>query len=213
MLFVSHNMAAVRQLCTRAVVLQSGQVQMIGSVGDCVDDYTSAGVDRGVKIIDHGIQHERGVTIQPISVNGMDHDQVDLEGGCRVLRIEVIGHTDSPRVLDLEAKLSDAGDYVIASFRPGLFEEHIDALPEGSFRIKSEIAMPDLAKGDDYLSICLANPTIAGYWDFPKAVKLAAEGVLTANRGFAIESRMGEGVFVLDGTNVREPINSKVAGA
>ena len=33
-LFVSHNMATVQNLCSRAVLLASGRVQAIGPVGD-----------------------------------------------------------------------------------------------------------------------------------------------------------------------------------
>ena len=38
-LFVSHNMTAVRNLCTRAIQLSSGQIAFSGSVNDAVDHY------------------------------------------------------------------------------------------------------------------------------------------------------------------------------
>jgi lipopolysaccharide transport system ATP-binding protein len=38
-LFVSHNMAAVTQLCTRAVVLRGGQVVFDGAVADAIREY------------------------------------------------------------------------------------------------------------------------------------------------------------------------------
>ena len=40
-LFVSHNMAAVRNLCKRGVLLNQGQVEFQGSVNDTVDRYLS----------------------------------------------------------------------------------------------------------------------------------------------------------------------------
>ena len=43
-LFVSHNMAAVKQLCTRAVVLENGTVVYRGYVNDAVDFYLRASV-------------------------------------------------------------------------------------------------------------------------------------------------------------------------
>lgn len=42
-LFVSHNMAAVRSLCTRAVMLERGAVTLDGSTADVVDRYIQAG--------------------------------------------------------------------------------------------------------------------------------------------------------------------------
>jgi len=40
-LFVSHNMAAVRSLCTRGIVLKNGEVAYEGSVSSCVQAYLS----------------------------------------------------------------------------------------------------------------------------------------------------------------------------
>lgn len=40
-LFVSHNMAAVRTLCTRGLVLEAGQLTMEGEANSCVDHYLS----------------------------------------------------------------------------------------------------------------------------------------------------------------------------
>ena len=39
MLFVSHNLAAVRKLCDRAVLLSGGQTQMIGPTNQVIDRY------------------------------------------------------------------------------------------------------------------------------------------------------------------------------
>ena len=41
-LFVSHNMAAVKNLCKRGVLLGNGQVQLMGSVDNVVEEYLKA---------------------------------------------------------------------------------------------------------------------------------------------------------------------------
>jgi lipopolysaccharide transport system ATP-binding protein len=41
--FVSHNMGAVRQLCTRCLLLNHGAVQRHGETQDCINDYLSIG--------------------------------------------------------------------------------------------------------------------------------------------------------------------------
>jgi lipopolysaccharide transport system ATP-binding protein len=43
-LFVSHNMAAVRSLCTRGLLLDQGRVAMVGSVESVVGEYLGASV-------------------------------------------------------------------------------------------------------------------------------------------------------------------------
>lgn len=44
-LFVSHNMAAVRTLCQRCCLLENGRVVMIGGPDECVGRYLSASLD------------------------------------------------------------------------------------------------------------------------------------------------------------------------
>jgi lipopolysaccharide transport system ATP-binding protein len=39
-LFVSHNMAAVRSLCTRGILLENGKVKLIGSIGEVLEEYS-----------------------------------------------------------------------------------------------------------------------------------------------------------------------------
>ena len=41
-LFVSHNMKSIRQLCSRGILLKNGTVDFLGSVSDVVDRYLSA---------------------------------------------------------------------------------------------------------------------------------------------------------------------------
>jgi lipopolysaccharide transport system ATP-binding protein len=44
-LFVSHNMAAVKSLCTRGIVLENGTSVFEGTADECVDLYLSSSVD------------------------------------------------------------------------------------------------------------------------------------------------------------------------
>jgi len=44
-LFVSHNMASVRQLCKHGVVLKNGLVEMTGTADECVDFYIQTNID------------------------------------------------------------------------------------------------------------------------------------------------------------------------
>ena len=41
-LFVSHNMASIRQLCNHGVVLKNGMIDYIGSANECVDRYIAS---------------------------------------------------------------------------------------------------------------------------------------------------------------------------
>ncbi len=45
-LFVSHNMAAVRRLCSRGIVLNNGQMYYDGTTDDAVDQYLQIGIEK-----------------------------------------------------------------------------------------------------------------------------------------------------------------------
>lgn len=54
-LFVSHNMAAVRSLCTRAIVLENGKTVFEGEVHECVSSYLELSKTKMKKKIDDRI--------------------------------------------------------------------------------------------------------------------------------------------------------------
>jgi lipopolysaccharide transport system ATP-binding protein len=43
-LFVSHNMAAIKQLCTHGILLKNGQMQMDGNVLNVIEEYLNSGI-------------------------------------------------------------------------------------------------------------------------------------------------------------------------
>lgn len=49
-LFVSHNMPSVRNLCTKGILLESGKKILESSIGDAVDTYMNKGLDQGGEV-------------------------------------------------------------------------------------------------------------------------------------------------------------------
>ncbi len=62
-LFVSHNMRAIQNLCTRAFLLDRGRIIAQGDVADCVHDYLASGVsanDGDADLTDPALPGRRG---------------------------------------------------------------------------------------------------------------------------------------------------------
>ncbi len=76
-LFVSHNLASVSALCTRAILMDGGRLARDGAVPDVVDFYVS--------------------TVQALSGDDLEH-RVDRQGDgrLRVVRIDVVGPNGGP---------------------------------------------------------------------------------------------------------------------
>jgi homopolymeric O-antigen transport system ATP-binding protein len=52
-LYVSHNLASVSALCSRAVLLDAGRVVRVASVGDVIDEYVATVQTQGAAAIEH----------------------------------------------------------------------------------------------------------------------------------------------------------------
>lgn len=61
-LFVSHNMAAVRSLCPRSLLLEKGEIACLDSTAQCLDRYltTQGGMPKQIDLTDHSRQNLRG---------------------------------------------------------------------------------------------------------------------------------------------------------
>lgn len=74
-LFVSHNMASIKSLCHRGILLDQGTIDFDGSVTDCVERY----LDMSLKVDDQGFVPESASTINTglvkvSQIKMFDHD-------------------------------------------------------------------------------------------------------------------------------------------
>jgi lipopolysaccharide transport system ATP-binding protein len=80
-LFVSHNMATVKQLCTRAVTLSSGQLIEDGLPAAVIAQYmqnTVRGTHPGEDRTYHHIQGDRRAEVTKVSINGVHQNEAIL---------------------------------------------------------------------------------------------------------------------------------------
>jgi len=96
-LFVSHNMAAVRALCSQGVLLESGCVTCVADTGTVVERYTRGGEVRGVEISERGDRQGSGeVRVSCIRFcrdNGSELPEVYC-GEPLTIQLECIGRAD-----------------------------------------------------------------------------------------------------------------------
>jgi lipopolysaccharide transport system ATP-binding protein len=68
-LFVSHNMAVMRQLCSNGILLDQGRVMKAGTVGEVVDTYLAAGMDHaGYWKRTKPVPETPGIYLQEVSI-------------------------------------------------------------------------------------------------------------------------------------------------
>ncbi|WP_264525307.1 ABC transporter ATP-binding protein [Flavobacterium sp. N502536] len=172
-LFVSHNMAAVKQLCTRGIVLEQGMIKFQGNINEALDVYNSDSYECvtnvGWKIEDApGNLNARITSIKLKSDNSffLIEDQISLE-------IEYVNFIDNHSINCSISIFDDKESYVLAS-------PNLQRVPLGKGTYRSVCVIPEnlLNKGKYYFTIILVgnNFEIIAQLDKIISVDLEEEG-------------------------------------
>ncbi len=197
-LFVSHNMSAISQLCTTGILLKNGAIEMNSSIENCVNKYTESITSRTEKIIFHGIVKSNDIAIKTIKINGCDSDVINLPKVATSLEIDIEGYVNKPTRVNIEAKLLDNLYNVIGIFSPAYMNENTKMLNEGDMRIKGKLELPKIIKGEYYINITIYDPGIKSIYEIPFAAKIIAEGYPTLS-GLTFDKNMDVGSIIFLG--------------
>jgi len=91
-LFVSHNMTAIRNLCSRVVWLQHGKVNRVGRVADVIGDYLKSSSDSVTRLEWPNFAEAPGdeqVRLHRVSVGASDSERVGVVTVATPLTVEV----------------------------------------------------------------------------------------------------------------------------
>jgi lipopolysaccharide transport system ATP-binding protein len=200
-LFVSHNMGAVRALCDKGVVLHKGSIAFAGSAEDSIAAYASAGgaIDAADPAIASFITEcHSSITIDGITVNGSARHTLSLGAAEGALDVSIRGTASSDIRMDLEAWLTDVNDVALAYFSAAHLSGVTPIVRAGPFEVRRAIRLPRvLHAGDYFLGLRLTHHNVWGWMECPRAVRIRAEGTPTAT-GRALVYGDGKGLFLLE---------------
>ena len=198
-LFVSHNMAAVKKLCDRGVVLKSGLLDFDGSIDGAVENYVGdhASGAQG-QLLDYCSYKSPAIKLENVWVNGSLSDELVYPSDARCLDIAIDGTLSENATMDLEFRLYDQFMAPLAFYSHG----HLSGVPSkfkaGAFSTQRRIALPMMTKGRFYGSISLCQPGVMRYVDIPHGLRLIVEGNPTAT-GQVFEYQKNGWVVLEDG--------------
>lgn len=164
-LFVSHNMAAVRGLCKRGVVLQNGMQVFDGPVNEAMEIYTNEYCAVETKRIVDGINNRvDGIKIHSISFNGSDLSETTIYGNQDSVEIRIEGVSSFPIDASVKIIFKTLSGTPIMSFAEGRCTGELEHL-EGEFTYVRNICLPKyLSQGDYLIDICLHRPSLVDYF-------------------------------------------------
>jgi len=177
-LFVSHNMAAVRSLCTRGVMLKNGMIDFIGNIPDTLNHYLKNEEDVHNSTIVNNIEWTKSTLhINQIKINGSSESASTIKNGQQTLDIIIEGETDDDMQYDVMLILKTKDGTPLATFAKGHYLGDIQHLTKGSFKIKRTIQLPKiLSKGLISIDLFIHHPMVEYYLKAPGCCVLESEG-------------------------------------
>lgn len=191
-LFVSHNMAAVRSLCTHGVMLKNGIVDYMGNIPDTLDHYLKDNDNNHNQLIINNIKWKKTtLTIKDIEINHSKQYTSTLRSGQQSLEIKIDGHTEEDMTYDVMIILKSKEGFPLASYARGHYDGLIKHEKIGDFSIQNKIKLPHiLTRGIINVDLYIHHPTVEYYLMAPNCCILESEGY-----------QSGYGVSMLQETN------------
>lgn len=180
-LFVSHNMASMKALCRRGVLLENGSVCYDGLISDAIGLYL-----KGNEFVEDGtilskvkcLSNE--IKLKSILINGKEDRIVNLVYPDRTLSVEIEGELLNDMPAAIEAKVFDSESVLLAKFAPVLFKTVVSKTTKGSFKLKETITLPDnMTNGEYRLQLEVTHPNVQYLAVIPNAVKLVLSDYIT----------------------------------
>ena len=144
-LFVSHNMAAVKSLCTCGFVLSNGEIKFAGKINESVDFYlNNNAISHSGLIIDNIKKQKYSMHVRLIKINGTEDAFSVIKSGQKTLEVEIMGHTDEDIQTDVMVVLKTKDGIPMATYALGHYLGEIIKLSAGDFHLIKTIRLPNI---------------------------------------------------------------------
>lgn len=197
-LFVSHNMGAVAELCTRAILLEKGELVFKGSTTDVIQrylegqDYSEFGVDSSLLEVNKSAVCNL-TAVQMVNAEGKEKYQFDLKETF-VLEFEYEIQSDISS-FDNAVVFKRNGIAVFNSFDVDQID--IEDRNAGKYKIRFKVPAFFIKEGLWSVTLVFRN-TLDGshYQNYENIVRFEMQSLMisTANKGYHID-RAGEVIF------------------
>ncbi len=162
-LFVSHNMASIKALCNKGILLENGMLKYQGDVFKTVDKYLSnhLQVNEEKPISTLFKINNRDLTIDSFTINGSSGCNLRLDYPKRTLQFELKGHFKGKANLDLETYIYSDNEVLVAKKTPALSSGETIAVDDSDFVLRQTLDMPkEFTNGTYFLKWDLTHPKV-----------------------------------------------------
>lgn len=197
-LFVSHNMAAVRSLCTRGVMLKNGMIDFMGNIPDTLSHYLKFGDStQNERIIDNLKDSKETLIINNIEINGTALSESTIHPNQHELKVKIEGCTLEELHYDIMLIFKNKDGMPLASYAKGHYMGDIRHINKGNFTIERTIKLPEIMnKGSISVDLYLHHPMVEVQMS---AINCCTLNVMGYQKGFGSALNLLEyGIIGLD---------------
>ncbi len=178
-LFVSHNMVSVRNLCNTGVLLDNGRIKVISQIEEVIEQYLKAETIKDT-IIKNICNLDNNLIIDDITVNGMSQSNVNINNDQGHLLVEIRGF--AKQKISLVACIIFRNTDGAAMAHYTFNEEEEMSTINGKFILSGKITIPNkIHSGTLFMDIYLHKPNAQFYLEAPKCCKLNVVGYIPAS--------------------------------
>ena len=173
-LFVSHNMASIKALCRRGILLDNGSVSFDGLINDTIELYLKDNeFDETGSILSKAEYLSNEIRLKNVLVNGKQDRVLKLAYPNRKIEVEIEGELLNDIHISIEARVYDNQNNLLAKFAPVLMKTEVPLVSKGVFKLKETIILPDnMTNGEYRLQLEVTHPNVQYLVVIPDAVKL-----------------------------------------
>lgn len=177
-LFVSHNMAAVRSLCTRGILLRDGMVDFTGSIPETLNRYLNyADEIQSQRILDNIKWHSPIMNIHLLRINNSDFSNTIIKSDQGVFNIQLAGYVDTDIAYDIMLIFNNKEGVPYGTYGTGHNMGNIKHIKKGDFYIERNIQLPPiLNKGIITVDLYMHHPMVEYYIKAPRCCTIECEG-------------------------------------
>jgi lipopolysaccharide transport system ATP-binding protein len=195
-LFVSHNMAAVKNLCTRVIVLENGGVVFEGETEKMIEKYLSFGVKNKFNFLDFKNRKGRGnIRITNLKLKNSKQNEINLNelisGNDYFFEITLQSQAKQNSSVDVGMSIYSMNGQLLTATGSDFFLDELILKPEQSGKLKLRIPSFPLTHGRYVLNLACKSK-LNGLEDFIKdSIFITVEGMpITKNNISIIPSQM-----------------------
>ncbi len=196
-LFVSHNMGAVKNLCSHCIILGNGKVTFNGSTNPSIEFYLKNNFTNSInKIIDNISWKSEDINIHHIEINGSQLSNIQLISGQNTLAIKIRGELLYDKKMSIALLIKDEEDNRVATYDPAYLSGETPIINKGFFEVQSTLSFPKfMNKGNYNIDLFLVYAGVDYIMKAYNCAYLEVEGHISAN-GSILDRKMGGVLFL-----------------